>query len=181
LEELSTPTNNSSDLMKRRGPIDGLASILGSASIDEERREHGLLYNWLGDPTMRLNHPSVIQLKSGDQGQAGSDMLVSADLPTHGLLKLSFHRRLGTPELNESLSVKSTMGINASQRYKVANKTELHSEIYTITAAGPWHARVSLPNYLSGPVTIIATISDSSTFATGAKQIWVRNNMEIHR
>jgi hypothetical protein len=181
LEELSTPTNNSSDLMKRRGPIDGLASILGSASIDEERREHGLLYNWLGDPTMRLNHPSFIQLKSGDQAQAGSDMLVSADLPTHGLLKLSFHRRLGAPELNESLSVKSTMRINASQRYKVANKTELHSEIYTITAAGPWHARVSLPNYLSGPVTIIATISDSSTFATGAKQIWVRNNTEIHR
>lgn len=181
LEELYTPTNNSPDLMKRRGPIDGLASILGSVSIDEERREHGLLYNWLGDPTMRLNHPLEIQLKSRDQAQAGGDMLVSADLPTHGLLKLSFHRRLGTPGVNESLSVESTIKNNASQSYKVANKTELHTETYTIAAAGPWHARVSLPNYLSGPVTIIATISDSSTFATGAKQIWVRNNAEMHR
>lgn len=181
LEELSTPTNNSSDLMKRRGPIDGLASLLGSVSLDEERREHCLLYNWLGDPTMRLNHPWNIQLKSDDQAQAGGDLLVSADLPTHGLLKLSFHRRLGTPGVNDSLSIETTIKINASQKYKVANKTELHSETYTIPGAGPWHARVSLPNYLSGPVTIIATISDSSTFATGAKQIWVRSNTDIHR
>lgn len=181
LDELSTPTNSSSDLMKRRGPIDGLASILGSVSIDKERREHGLLYNWLGDPTMRLNHPSNIQLKSGDHAQAGGDMLVSADLPTHGLLKLSFHRRLGDPGMNESQSVESVVKIDAFQRYKFANRTELHSETYTIPAAGPWHARVGLPNNLSGSVTIIATITNSSTFATGAKQIWVRNNTEMHR
>lgn len=170
LREMATPASDNPELRSRRMMIDGIASLLGGGStIDEERREHMQLYNWLGDPTLRLGAEGEIQLESLGDAVVGMPLPVQGHSPLAGKLVLELHRRLGSQHpLDPSAS-----------RYLAANETMICRHEQEIQA-GHWSCAVPLgelaEEHLSStmPVILKATITSDHGFASGSQTAWLR-------
>src|SRR5690606_12281001 len=105
LVEMATPSDAEPGLQSRRLVIDSLAKVLGGGRIDDERREHMQLYNWLGDPTMRLTHAEAIHVDPIAGVTAGQTLLLTGTSPLSGTLTVELHRRLGSPATAEIFEI----------------------------------------------------------------------------
>lgn len=172
LVEMATPSSSDPDLQARRGVIDGLATLLGGGRIDDERREHMQLYNWFGDPTLRLDHPQALTVDPPPRLVSGQSVTISGNAPMAGTLTVELHRRLGTVPANRS-SVPN--GVDPTLfRYQQANDTAVAMVQVPLVQPGPWTAGLFVPAEVNGPMRIVVDLESSSGFATGAQTVWIR-------
>lgn len=170
LQEMATPASDSPELRSRRMLIDGIASLVGGGSrIDDERREHMQLYNWLGDPTLRLSPDAEVQLDRVEDAVAGSALQVQGSSPVPGTLVVELHRRLGTTNIAQPLA----------SRYLAANETMLYRVEQEIKA-GRWSCELTLSQLpdmqlsTTTPIVIKATVAGERGFASGSQTAWLR-------
>lgn len=148
----------SSDTSSARVMIDALATIVSPAGTDlvEERREHMLLYNLIGDPTLRLNHPQPLVLQVPTGHKPGQPIELQVESPIDGQLTVSFDRPLGA--VTEGDPNETTVAsINAPIE---AGKTVSH--------------QIKIPAGISGPIVVRALVSGASSWATSATRTIVR-------
>lgn len=174
LAEMATASDAQPDLQSRRMVIDGLANLLGGGRIDDERREHMQLYNWLGDPTLRLTHPA--ELKVDDPGRliAGTRATIAGEAPLAGTLTVELHRRLGTVPVRPSTAAAADPVDPLLLRYRQANDTAITRAERFVTASGPWSVELDIPADVTGPLRIIADLESRDGFASGSQTVWVR-------
>jgi hypothetical protein len=173
LVEMATPSDAEPGLQSRRMVIDSLAQLLGGGRIDEERREHMQLYNWLGDPTMRLTHPEELQIDPVAGVTAGQTLMVTGTSPLRGTLTVELHRRLGTPATS---AIHELAGEAAGQRtpYELANDTVIGDWSVALRQSGQWKLPVTFPTGVSGPMQLVVRLQGDDGFASGAQNIWIR-------
>lgn len=174
LSEMATPSNAEPELHSRRMVIDGLATLLGGGRIDDERREHMQLYNWLGDPTLRLGHPQELVINDSGRIVAGQKVTISGIVPMPGTLTVELHRRLGTVPMNKAQPFTANKVDPTLARYQQANDTAISSNQTLIGDAGPWTAELQIPADANGPMRIVVDLESSGGFATGVQSVWIR-------
>lgn len=171
LAEMAMPSPGEPELQARRGVIDGLATLLGGSRIDAERRDHMQLYNWLGDPTLRLTHPREITFRSPERAAAGETLGIAGDAPLAGVMTIELHRRLSTtPFAPQQDGDRLTSG----DRYRMANDTRLAQQRIEIAKPGPWNAQFTLPSDGSGPSILVVHLEGETGYASGSQPIWIR-------
>lgn len=173
LLEMATPSDAEPGLQGRRMVIDGLASMLGDGRIDEERRDHMQLYNWLGDPTMRLVHPEEIEVEPPASAGAGQRLALRGTSPHSGQMTIELHRRLGTLPPGSSARRGEPAPDQAAQ-YALANDTAVAVWPVEIARAGPWEVELPLPADSAGPMRLVLDLQGAEGFATGSQNLWIR-------
>lgn len=174
LSEMATPSNAEPELQARRMVIDSLATLLGGGRIDEERREHMQLYNWLGDPTLRLGHPQALTIHDPGRIAAGQKIVISGTTPMPGTLTIELHRRLGTVPMKQSQTLTPNKVDPLLARYRQANDTAISTSQSLVGEAGPWTAELQIPADANGPMRIVVDLESSGGFATGVQSVWIR-------
>jgi|GEM_PF-1435444 len=172
LVEMATPASDNAELRSRRMMVDGIASLLGGgARIDNERREHMQLYNWLGDPTLRLSTEQDVQIDDFPDAVLGRPVTISGTSPIAGKLTVEMHRRLGTPAMAAD---------KAANAYAAANETMLTSVEQNVNA-GPWSCELTsadlsrVATSSSTPIIIKVSVNGKSTHAAGSRTAWLRS------
>jgi hypothetical protein len=138
--------------------IDAVAKLVSPAGtkLIDERHEHMGLYNLLGDPTLKLQHPAAAKIDVASGFDFGETIEINVASPIAGDLTLSVDRPLGAvtkgnPNATTVASITSAVE---------ANVTSMH--------------RIALPTGVSGPLTIRAIVSGSDQWATAAAKTNVR-------
>jgi hypothetical protein len=179
LDEMATPSDAKPDLRSRRVVIDGLATMLGDGRIDAERREHMQLYNWLGDPTLRLCHPDEVAIDPLPRSAAGEVAVITGHATMPGKMTIELHRRLGTqspapPVVSPASAFDANTPDAGVERYRLANDTAITTATLRIAEAGPWRAEVAVPMGVSGPMRWVVDLEGPDGFASGSQSTWVR-------
>jgi Peptidase family C25 len=170
LQELATPTANDPELQSRRMMVDGIATVLGGGTrVDDERREHMQLYNWLGDPTLRMAMDQPVEIAAGQDAVVGQAWGLAGTTPIAGSMTIEIHRRLGTA---------ITPSTSTASPYLDANNTVLASQTIQVQK-GDWNCEfvdLPSPNVPSGsqPIVIKADVVGTSGFASGSRTAWLR-------
>ncbi len=171
LQEMATPTGNDNELRTRRMMIDGIASLVGGGGkMHEERLEHMQLYNWLGDPTLRLGLTEDVIIGETKDATFGQLLQVRGRSPIAGELVIELHRRAG-----------STSGALETGKvgYDQANDTVIANSRKRIES-GDWQIELQLPPNSSVhpessvPVVLKADVAGKTGFASGSRSLWLR-------
>ena len=138
--------------------IDALASVVSPAgtSLVGERREHMQLYNLIGDPTLRLQHPQSMGLQVAPGHDAGQPIRLSLESPIDGQLTISFDRPLGSVGEGDP------------------NQTTVASVTSSISANQAATREVTLPEGVTGPIIVRAFVSGEKAWATTAARTIMR-------
>jgi hypothetical protein len=153
--------------------------MLGDGRIDAERREHMQLYNWLGDPTLRLCHPDEVAIDPLPRSAAGEVAVITGHATMPGKMTIELHRRLGTqspapPVVSPASAFDANTPDAGVERYRLANDTAITTATLRIAEAGPWRAEVAVPMGVSGPMRWVVDLEGPDGFASGSQSTWVR-------
>ncbi len=138
--------------------IDAIGTMFSPAgtTLVDERREHMLLYNLIGDPTLRLHHPQPLQVSAAAGYSAGQTIDVTITSPIAGLVTVSLDRPLGG----------STVGD--------PNDTTIATMEMELQSGQPQTHHFKLPDNFNGPLVVRGQVAGESTWAVGAARTIVR-------
>ena len=138
--------------------IDALATMISPTGtvLADERREHMLLYNLIGDPTLRLNHPQSLKLDVATGTPAGQPIAALLRSPISGSLRVSVDRPLGAVSDGDP------------------NRTTVASVQQDVTAGKMVPLEFELPIDISGPLILRAHVRGEDDWAAGAAKTFVR-------
>jgi hypothetical protein len=148
----------SSDTSPARMMIDALATIVSPAGTNlvDERREHMLLYNLIGDPTLRLNHPYPLALQVPAGHQSGEVIQLEIESPIDGELTVSLDRPLGAVTEGDP------------------NSTTVAAIGSRIIAGSSMSHKIALPAGITGPIVVRALVAGKTAWATAAARTIIR-------
>lgn len=146
------------DTSSTRMMIDALATMVSPAGTNlvDERREHMLLYNLIGDPTLRLHHPQSLAMELPAGHESGEPIQLQINSPISGQLKLSCDRPLGAVTQGDP------------------NETTVASLTSHIDAGQTVSQEITIPGDVKGPIIVRALVSGEATWATAAVRTIVR-------
>ena len=150
--------NTTGDTSSTRVMIDALATMVSPAGTQlvDERREHMLLYNLIGDPTLRLHHPLDLPLQVETGYDFGQPIDVEIDSPIAGNLTVAVDRPLT-----------STAGGDP-------NDTTVTSVTLPVAAGQTVRPSLRLPEDSTGPFIVRARVEGDSGWASSAARMLVR-------
>lgn len=143
---------DATDTSTTRKMIDTLAAMVSPAgsNLVDERREHMMLYNLIGDPTLRLIHPQPIVLELPASHASGEVVEVNVTCPVNGDMTLSCDRPLGAVTAGDP------------------NHTTIASLTTQVVAGQTQRPRFELPTQLHGPIIVRAFVTGKNAWASGA-------------
>lgn len=159
--------------------LDSIAAVISPApeSLDEERREHVLLFNLLGDPLLRLDHPHEIAVTTVEEAAAGSEIRVTGTTAINGRctvelicrrdrLKTRFIARPKYDARDEALADYTMVYANANDRRWTSSSFECQSSSFETV--------LQIPSDALGPCNIRVFIEGQSGFGLGSQSLFVR-------
>lgn len=159
--------------------LDSIAAVISPAPemLDEERREHVLMFNLLGDPLLRLDHPHEIALTTVNEAAAGSELRVSGTTSIDGQctielicrrdrLKNRFVARPFFDPRDEALSDYTTVYAQSNDRQWTNNSFEC--------SAGDFDSVLKIPAHAVGPCYVRVFVENMHGFGLGATELYVR-------
>jgi hypothetical protein len=146
------------DQSTSRVMIDALAGVISppGTSLVGERREHMRLYNLIGDPTLRMQHPQSVTMELAPGHDFGQPIQLDVRSPISGALTLSFDLPLGAVAEGDP------------------NQTTVASVMTDVQADQVASPRVVLPKSVAGPLVVRAIVSGKKSWATAAGRTIVR-------
>lgn len=132
--------------------IDALATLISPAGtkLPDERREHMLLYNLLGDPTLRFQHPEPLDLKRTTSELDPDGLQLTITSPISGNLLITVDQPLGAVTSGD------------------ANDTLVLQKEAAAVAARVQTLNLQIPTQITGPVVIRAMVSGKDAWASAA-------------
>ncbi|MCB9874979.1 MAG: hypothetical protein H6821_12450 [Planctomycetaceae bacterium] len=159
--------------------LDSIAAVISPAPemLDEERREHVLMFNLLGDPLLRLDHPQEIVMTVADEAAAGSELRVSGSTTINGQctielicrrdrLKNRFVARPLYDPRDEALADYTTVYAQSNDR-QWANATFDCSN-------DKFEATLLIPNDAQGACNVRVFVEGSEGFGVGSTELHVQ-------
>ena len=147
----------SGDTSPTRIMIDTLATIVSPGTdLLEERREHMMLYNLIGDPTLRLQHPEDLVMSVASGHLRGAPICVEIDSPISGKLRICLDRPLGSVTDGDP------------------NETTVACFETVVEQGKRLSPTFALPEGVSGPIVVRAMVSGDRSWATAAARTIVR-------
>ena len=138
--------------------IDGLATLISPAgsTLTEERREHLLLYQLLGDPTQTLTHPEKVKLELKSGINRSEPITASITSPFSGQLNLRVDQPLGAITKGDP------------------NQTLIYRLVKEVEANNPTEVIFRVPAEIQGPLLLRAHVESVNRVADGAAQTIIR-------
>ena len=138
--------------------IDAMATMFSpkGTKLVDERREHMMLYNIIGDPTLRLHHPKSMEVAVAAGHEVGQTIEVTTTSPIDGEITLSLERPLGSPVDGDP------------------NDTSVASLATQVKAAQSKVSKFKIPADITGPIVVRAMVAGDSTWASGAARTIIR-------
>ena len=160
--------------------LNALASALSPEGYDlaAERQEHVWMMNLIGDPLLRLNYPSDLNLEPLAQAKPGERVRVSGTSPIAGQLRveLAYRRDQLKPNLNQldAFSPDVDDRKRAQQTYESANARVIAQSNVAVTS-GEFAMQIDVPTDLPrGKYCVRAFLAGQSTWAVGYQVISIR-------
>lgn len=163
----------------RSKTLDSLAGMLNPLGGDlaEERAEHLLLFNLLGDPLLRVRHPRALQLEAPATVTAGERLRVSGTSEVDGeaLVELVVRRDRLTfqPEARGAEPLSPDTAIRYQRTYERANDARLCSQIVPVEQ-GRFTAELETPLHAWGDCHVRVFVQGERDFAASSTDINVR-------
>jgi hypothetical protein len=167
---------------KQGGPrqwLDLLAATFSPRAelIDEERAEHVLLFNLLGDPLLRLDHPETVELTTGRSARAGERIEITGDCPVGGHLTVELVCRRDCtrkPAVARAAFARSGAELAAFDRsYDEANNPQWTKREYRYEG-GKFRVALEVPEDAYGPCHVCAEVVGGKRYALGAADVFIR-------
>jgi len=169
----------------RKGPgsptrqmLDSMAGLLSpnAAALGEERREHLLLFNLLGDPTLRLTQPAAVRIDVPKTVEPGGSLAVTIDSPLAGRATVELIRprgQLGFAPPARPEYPKSRAALAAFQNvYHRANDSRITIAERTVpTGPSPW--TLAVPKETQGKCFVRVHVEGVTGYALGAVPVSV--------
>lgn len=147
--------------------------------LEAERREHVWEMNLLGDPLLRLCHPSALTLNVVDRAAAGESLVVSGNSDIAGglTIELVLRREQVRKDLEKlKVDLESLEGRNAFQRrYQSANERVLVQRSLHMQKPGDFQVELLVPADLSrGKYAVRAFHEGNAAWRVGYREIAIR-------
>ncbi len=159
--------------------LDSIAAVISPAPqlLDEERREHVLMFNLLGDPLLRLDHPQEISVATVEEATSGSELRVTGTTSISGRctvelicrrdrLKTRFVARPEYDPGDEALSDYTNVYAHANDRQWVNQSFACRS--------GGFETTLQIPAEAQGPCHVRVFVEGTEGFGLGATELNVR-------
>jgi hypothetical protein len=159
--------------------LDSIATVISPAPelLDAERREHVLMFNLLGDPLLRLDHPHEIAVTTVEEATAGSAIQVRGTTAIHGRctvelicrrdrLKTRFVARPQYDPRDEALANYTTV-------YAQANDRQWTSSSFACTAES-FETTLQVPDDAQGPCHVRVFVEGADSCGLGAAGLYIR-------
>jgi hypothetical protein len=159
--------------------IDSVATIIGPHSdrLDEERREHVLLINLLGDPLLRLRHAKAVVVNTRSTAIPGDKLEIELNSEVRGTahIELVCGRGQNVSQLSNRTNFD---GSDAGMRrmnaeYRLANDDCWSARSLEVDRETSL-ATVVIPDSASGECHIRVYVQGERDFANGSARIYVR-------
>jgi hypothetical protein len=166
--ELATEPQRGTPLARRRQLVDLLARALSpdAEALPEERIEHIHLYNLLGDPTLKLRHPSSFPLQVPSGVAQGEPIAIRGTAPHAGRLTVSLCHLPGSVPIDQRLS--------QSERYEQANCLDITQAEIPAHDGGAFVLEVTPPAELLGRVRVMVRVEGEAGWARAAAPLLIR-------
>ena len=161
-----------------RRTLDTLASIISPApdELAAERREHVQMFNLFGDPLLRIQHGSLINLEVPSNSKAGDLLQVSGTTPLGGrcLVELVATRGRLTyePSARAKYGASPTAIAELNADYQRANNRCWASQEQQILP-GVFRMELKIPAEASGKGHVCVFIEGTKDFAQGAADLTI--------
>ncbi len=166
-----------------RQTVDLLASALNPADLAQERREHALLFNLLGDPLLTLAPPTPVELTVAPTTERGGRLEVVAKCAVDGpcTVELVGPRDRAPPLSRASLEPATPSDLTARQQlYERANNPRLASA--TVRAVdGRIHCWLDVPENAPEECHVRLFVEGAKAHAVGAAKVKVAAPVAVER
>ncbi|MFO0870240.1 MAG: C25 family cysteine peptidase [Pirellulales bacterium] len=165
--------------------IDALAAAVSPAAnqLPEERREHLHLFNLLGDPLLRLQHPADAKIEIPTDVDAGDTIEIVLDSPVAGTgtveLVCRRDRLRNDPPARGDFAVVSRDFGELDDTYRRANDRRWLQETLTWDEPGAIRARLEIPPEAHGPCHLTLHVHGQQCHALGAANVFIRRQRKI--
>jgi hypothetical protein len=163
--------------------LDGLAKALSpdTHSLEEERREHGYLFNLLGDPLIQLSHPEALTFEVPEAVVAGSPLKLVGQSPFAGRLsaELAVSRTRVPDRVRElrNLQGATAEGDLILARYEAANELRCaRCEIHV--AAGAFEIELPIAAACRGKYQVHLLVEGDRRWAVGSRSVQISSERE---
>jgi hypothetical protein len=163
--------------------LDGLAKALSpdSHSLDEERREHGYLFNLLGDPLIQLCHPEALTFELPEPVMAGSQLKLVGRSPFAGRLcaELAVSRSRVPDRVRELRNAKGATadGDLALARYEAANELRC-ARCEIDVEAGAFEIELPIAAACRGKYQVHLVVEGDRRWAVGSRAVQIAADRE---
>jgi Peptidase family C25 len=161
--------------------LDSIATVISPDPklLDEERREHVLLFNLLGDPLLRLDHPQQITVVAKNEATAGTPLHVSGSTTINGRctvelvcrrdrLKNRFVARRRYDPQDETLANYTTVYANANDRQWTKSS-------FTCDP-GNFETTLQIPKDAIGPCVVRVFVDSEMQWGLGSSELYIRRS-----
>ncbi|MBC8352654.1 MAG: hypothetical protein H8E66_11730 [Planctomycetes bacterium] len=172
-------TNEERVAKATRHLLDSIATVISPAPklLEEERREHVLMFNLLGDPLLRLDHPDRVTITIADEATAGSTIRVAGTTKIVGpctielicrrdRLRTRFVARPRYDSRDDALADYTTVYADANDRRWSHASFECEG--------GAFETTLQIPNDAYGPSHIRIFIEGVEEFGIGSSDLHIR-------
>ena len=164
---------------KNRKLMDSLAKALSPTKekLDVERREHGLMFNLLGDPLLRIEVPRLVSISTDKKVIAGNKLMIRGNSPIGGrcLVELACRRDRMTFDFSRRMNLEggheTLVGMNetyARANNQVWNRREVQLR------AGEFAIEIDVPKKARGHAHARLMVEGDNDIALGATDVYIR-------
>ncbi len=165
------------DRTANRQLLDSLAGSLSPAPdlLMEERAEHALMFNLLGDPLLHLNYPSGVKLSCLPTVKLGEQLLVTFKAPVAGdaVLELAAERGVQRFVPLKRQQFDPEMGEAYNDEYHRANDAVWLSSSWNQAGPGLVSKSLEIKDVKPGFQTVRLYLQGASQIYIGSKRIYV--------
>lgn len=179
------PTLLAAGAPSRRELLDSIARVLSPVKdqLHEERREHVLLFNLLGDPLLRLPRPQPIELRVAQEARAGAALTVEGLCLSGGECQVELVCRRDRSRYplatRQRFEPADDLLAGYTAEYQRANEHVWESrtlELKTPTnAMASFQCELRVPEDCRGPCYVRAFVKGAGQYGIAAAPVYVRS------
>lgn len=183
--KMMTPPDDSPNGTFNRQLLEALAKTISPNpdELDDERREHLLLFNLLGDPLLRISHPAAVRMEVPQDVYAGGPMQISvtSDMAGECIVDLVCRRdrMKEAPPTREYYDGRDRILSAYNDTYRQANDGQWC--VQTVKCEpGRFQVRFDVPSETRGNCHVRAFIRGARQYALGSADVFVRKPIAAH-
>jgi len=159
-----------------RDMLDSVASMVSPKESQraDERAEHVVLFNLIGDPCLRLRWPQNVSLAAVADGGDATKLVVEGDSPVAGRATIELVRPLGQLGFRPPVRTEYPKSPDALAEYDVVYEKANDRRIVGTELRldrGPFRVELQLPGDLAGTFQVHAFVEGKDSFGSGAVNV----------